>query len=84
MANDHGPQIKDDERHERLRGQGMSKEIAARHADTPASDAGQGEGRSPSYEDLSREDLYEKAKEMGIDGRAGMTKEQLIDALRQD
>jgi hypothetical protein len=82
MAKDHGPQIKDDDRYERLREQGMSKEKAARIANTPASEAGQRGGKSPRYEDWSREDLYEKAKEVGIDGRAGMTKEQLIDALR--
>ena len=82
MAKDHGPQIEDDDRYERLRAQGMSKEKAARIANTPASEAGRRGGRAPRYEDWSREDLYEKAKEVGIDGRAGMTKEQLIDALR--
>lgn len=82
MAKNHGPQIKDDDRYERLREQGMSKEKAARIANTPASKAGRRGGQAPPYEDWSREDLYEKAKEVGIDGRAGMTKEQLIDALR--
>lgn len=32
---------------------------------------------------LSRKDLYERAQARGIDGRSGMTKEQLIRALRR-
>lgn len=82
MAKDHGPQIKDDERYERLREEGMSKEKAARIANTPASEAGKRGGKAPPYEDWTREELYERAQEVDIDGRAGMTKEQLIDALR--
>ena len=35
MAKDHGPSIKDDERYEALRQEGMSKEKAARIANTP-------------------------------------------------
>jgi hypothetical protein len=83
MAKSHGPQIKDDEQYERLREQGMSKEKAARIANTPRSEASQRGGKSPPYEDWTREDLYDRAKEIGIDGRAGMTKEELIDALRE-
>src|SRR5690606_6595816 len=82
MAKNHGPQIKDDDRYERLREDGMSKEKAARIANTPASEAGRRGGQSPPYEDWTREELYERAREVDIDGRAGMTKEQLIDALR--
>lgn len=82
MAKDHGPQIKDDERYERLREEGMSKEKAARIANTPASKAGERGGKAPQYEDWTREELYERAQEVDIDGRASMTKEQLIDALR--
>ena len=40
MAKDHGPQIKDDEQYEALRKKGMSKEKAARIANTPSSKAG--------------------------------------------
>lgn len=35
MAKDHGKQIKDDEKYEALRDEGMSKEKAARIANTP-------------------------------------------------
>jgi hypothetical protein len=82
MAKEHGPQIKDDERYEALRRQGASKEKAARIANTPRREAGKRGGRSSAYEDWSKDDLYRRAKEIGIEGRSGMTKGELIDALR--
>ncbi len=82
MAKDHGPQIKDDERYEKLREQGVGKEKAARIANTPASKAGKRGGKAPAYEEWSRDDLYERAQEIGIEGRSKMNKQQLIDALR--
>ena len=82
MVKDHGPQIKDDRRYEKLREKGMSKGKAARIANTPASQAGQRGGRSPRYEEWSRQDLYEKARQVGIQGRSKMDKSGLIDALR--
>jgi len=47
MAKDHGPSIKDDERYEELRQQGMSKEKAARIANTPREEASKKGGESP-------------------------------------
>jgi hypothetical protein len=82
MVKDHGPQIKDDERYEKLREKGMSKGKAARIANTPRSEAGRRGGKSPSYEHWKRQDLYQKAKEVGIQGRSKMPKSELIDALR--
>lgn len=82
MAKDHGPQVKDDEQYEKLREQGMSKEKAARIANTPRKEAGKKGGTSPPYEEWSKEELYEKAKDVGIEGRSDMTKDELIDALR--
>lgn len=82
MAKDHGPSVKDDEQYERLREQGMSKEKAARIANTPRSEAGKRGGKSPKYEDWTKDDLYEKAKEVGIEGRSDMNKKELISALR--
>jgi hypothetical protein len=76
------PQIKDDDRYEAMRREGMSKEKAARIANTPAEEAGRKGGRAAPYEDWSKEDLYGKAKEVGIEGRSSMTKDELIDALR--
>jgi hypothetical protein len=49
MVKDHGPQIKDDERYEKLREKGMSKEKAARIANTPRTESGKRGGRSPRY-----------------------------------
>jgi hypothetical protein len=34
------------------------------------------------YEERSKEELYQRAKELGIDGRSGMSKDDLIKALR--
>lgn len=82
MAKDHGSSIKDDEQYERLREQGMSKEKAARIANTPRKEAGQKGGSSPKYEEWKKEDLYERAKEIGIEGRSNMSKNELIKALR--
>jgi Rho termination factor, N-terminal domain len=82
MAKDHGPQIKDDERYEALRRQGASKEKAARIANTSRSKAARRGGRSPRYEDWKKTDLYQRAKEIGIEGRSGMSKGELIQALR--
>jgi hypothetical protein len=82
MAKDHGPSIKDDERYEALREEGMSKEKAARIANTPAHEAGRKGGEADPYEEWTVEELRDRAAEIGIDGRSDMDKAQLIDALR--
>ena len=82
MARDHGPSIKDDEQYERLREEGASKQKAARIANTDPQAEGKRGGQSPRYEDQSKEDLEERARELGIEGRSNMNKDELIDALR--
>lgn len=82
MAREHGPSIKDDERYEELRKQGMSKEKAARIANTPAAEAGKKGGESAPYEEWTAKELRERAAEIGIEGHSDMKKNQLIDALR--
>ena len=82
MAKDHGPTIKNDEQYEKLREKGMSKEKAARIANTPSSEAGKRGGKAPKYEEWTREELYERAQEIGIEGRSDMDKDELISALR--
>jgi hypothetical protein len=82
---DHGPQIKNDETYQALRDKGASKEKAARIANAQAktdnASSAKG-GQHPAYEEWTRQDLYDKAKQIGIDGRSRMSKDQLIDALR--
>ncbi|MFC7357653.1 Rho termination factor N-terminal domain-containing protein [Jejudonia soesokkakensis] len=80
MAKNHGPSIKNDEQYEALRNKGMSKEKAARIANTK--DSGKKGGKATPYEERTKEQLYQKAKEIGIDGRSQMNKKQLINALR--
>ena len=82
MAKDHGSSVKDDRQYEKLREQGMSKEKAARIANTDRQSAGKKGGQSGSYEDWSKKDLEERAREIGIEGRSKMDKGDLIDALR--
>ena len=84
MARDHGPQVKDDELYEDLREEGESKEKAARIANAKAGgdEPSKKGGEASPYEDWTIEDLYERAKELGIDGRSDMSKSDLIDALR--
>ncbi|WP_026968762.1 DUF7218 family protein [Algoriphagus terrigena] len=80
MAKDHGPSIKDDAKYEALRKEGMSREKAARIANSPNS--GKKGGKASDYDDRSKQELYDKAKQVGISGRSKMSKDQLKDALR--
>ena len=72
--------IKNEDQYEALRDKGASKEKAARIANS--SNSGKKGGKSDKYEDRSKDELYKKAKEVGIDGRSKMSKKELISALR--
>jgi hypothetical protein len=76
------PSVMNEEQYEALKDKGMSKEKAARIANT--SDAGKKGGASKPYEERSKKELYEQAKDLEIDGRSKMDKEELIKALRED
>ena len=84
---DPGPSVKDDELYERLRDEGSSKEKAARIANAAANssreEVGERGGSSKAYEDWTVDELRDRASELDIEGRSSMTKDELIDALRQ-
>jgi hypothetical protein len=84
MAKDHGPSVKDDRLYEELREDGASKEKAARIANAKAAgeDVSRKGGEAEDYDERTKEELEERAREIGIEGRSEMTKDELIDALR--
>ena len=84
MAKDHGSSVKDDETYEALRDDGASKEKAARIANARAGgeDVGHKGGKGENYEDRTKEELEDRAAELGIESRSKMDKDELIDALR--
>jgi hypothetical protein len=83
---DPGPSVKDKHVYEALRDEGNSKEKSARIANAAANSSrsavGKRGGSSPSYDDWKVDDLRKRAKEIGIEGRSGMRKRELISALR--
>ena len=85
MAKQDSNRIKDEDTYEALREQGYSEEKSARIANAqanPDQHPSRKGGKAEKYEERSKEELYEKAKEVGIEGRADMSKEELIEALR--
>jgi hypothetical protein len=80
MAKDHGPQVKDDKLYEELRKKGDSKEKAARIANAKA--AGTLDQNGTTLEDRSKQELYDEARKIGIEGRSSMSKAELAKAIR--
>ena len=83
---DPGPSVKDPELYEKLRDEGSSKEKAARIANAAAGSSrkalGRKGGKAGDYEDWTVEQLRRRAAELGIPGRSGMRKKDLVTALR--
>lgn len=80
MARNHGPQIKDDKLYEALLREGNSQEKAARIANAHA--AGTLHPRGTKLEARTKDDLYDEARKIGIAGRSGMSKAELVQAIR--
>lgn len=83
----HGSSIKNSDTYEALREDGASKEKAARIANAQANDSQKPSvkgGKASPYENWTKDELYERAQELKIDGRSAMTKGELIEALRSN
>lgn len=84
---DSRPSVKDTELYEKLRDEGNSKEKSARIANAAArtsrSEVGQRGGEAKDYPDRSKDELEQRARELDIEGRSQMTKDELIEALRK-
>jgi len=72
--------IKNEEQYDALRDKDYDKEKAARIANSDYS--GEKGGKAKKYEERTKEELYQKAKELDIEGRSKMSKDELIKALR--
>jgi hypothetical protein len=76
------PNIKNEDQYDALRDKGYSQEKAARIANTEHS--GEKGGKAEKYEERTKKELYDHAKEIGITGRSSMSKKELIHALRNN
>jgi hypothetical protein len=79
--------INDPDQYEALRDQGMSKEKAARISNASFSQGrsavGRRGGRAHDYDERTKGELLQRAREVGIEGRSKMNKAELIRALRK-
>ena len=83
----HGPTIRDSDQYEALRDEGMSKEKAARISNASFSQgratvARRG-GRAEDYDERTKGELLQRARQLGVEGRSKMNKAELVRALRR-
>lgn len=80
------PSIKNEKLYQDLRRQGDSKEKSARIANAVAargkSAVARKGGEAGSYDDWTVPQLKKRAKELGVSGYSGLTKDKLITKLR--
>ena len=77
------PTIKNDHQYEALRQDGMSKEKAARIANSDPQEMADNRSHPGSgYEEWTRVELLDKARAVGVSGRSTMNKAELVQALR--
>lgn len=77
------PTIINDRQYEELRSQGMSKNKAARIANSDPKQMARNRRDTGAYEEWTKQQLLEKARDVDIPGRSSMNKGQLISALRK-
>ncbi|WP_425038124.1 DUF7218 family protein [Primorskyibacter sp. S187A] len=85
MPKENRPTIKNDAAYEAMRREGYGKAKAASIANAQANDAtdpSRKGGKAPPYEEWTKDQLYERARELDIDGRSELSKSELIEALR--
>ena len=81
------PSLKDPDLYETLREEGYSKSKSARISNAkanPSMHPSSKGGSHPPYEEWTKDQLYDRAQELEIDGRSTMTKGDLIEALRNN
>lgn len=81
-----GPSVNDPEMYEALRDDGASTDKAARISNAATnssrSKVGRKGGEAGSYEDMTKKQLLQRARTVGIEGRSSMNKHELIEAPR--
>ncbi|QPZ38972.1 DUF7218 family protein [Paramicrobacterium chengjingii] len=78
--------LKKPDMYEKLRGEGASKEKAARISNAAAnrgkSKVGRKGGKAGDYDDWTVDELKSRARELGISGYSGKRKSEIIGMLR--
>lgn len=89
MPDQKNDSIKNPDMYDALREDGASKEKAARISNAAAQkgrseeSVGAQGGRAGSYDDWTVDDLRARAKELGLTGYSDLTKDDLIEQLRE-